>query len=658
MNRVSRHFFAICALLFVLALPLVRTTPAKDEWPPISQEELAMKNNPASPDAHAMILYREVTTNDPESFETNYERIKIFAEEGKKYGDIEIPFVKGASDVKDIRARTVRADGSVANFEGKTFEKLIVKASGLRVSVKAFSLPDVQPGCIIEYKYRIQYDPQMPHDTRWTVQENLFTRRARFTDYPYPNATARTSSYWTFGLKPNQVPQKQKDGSLRLELENVPAFEEEAYMPPEVELKSRVEFFYTEHAEKEEPLDFWKRIGKERNEQVDRFTSKGEAIQQVVAQTTSPSDSPEAKLRKLYARAQQVRNLDYGDERTQQDEKRKNLKSNDNVEDVIKRGVGSGRDINRFLLALARGAGFEADEVQIASRNQAFFHPEWQDVRQLRTEVVLVHMNGQDIFLEPACKFCPYGLLPWYEAGVYGIRLTKQGGVLVTTATPRSADAVLARRADLSLDGEGTLVGKLEVNFHGQRAISLREDTRDEDETGRRKSVADEIKGWLPAGSSFDLTNITGWEGSEESLRAEGTVRIPGIGVIAGHRILLPVGIFELSQKPPFQHTQRTYAVYFHYPSQKMDDIKIKLPDGYRIESLPTPRQTPAAGIMVYQMSFRQETGVLRVQRREAIEGFVIPVRYYSAVWNYFTLKRANDELQAVLQQADQPKSN
>jgi hypothetical protein len=657
MNRAPRLFPAICAVLFVLVLPFVRTTPAENEWPPISQDELAMKDNPGSPGAHAMILYREVTTNDTESYETDYQRIKIFTEEGKKYGDIEIPLVNGASDVKDIRARTVRANGSVANFKGKTFEKLIVKASGLKVLAKTFSLPEVQPGYIIEYKYRMQYDPPRLYPTQWTVQEGLFTRRARFTNYPYQGATAPASFYRTFGLAPNQVPQKQKDGSLRLDLENIPAFEEEEYLPPEVELKSRVEFFYSAHAQ-ESPQDFWKRTGKERNEQVDRFTNKRGAIQQVVAQTTSPSDSPEAKLRKLYASAQQVRNLDYENEKTQKEGKRENLKSNDNVEDVIKRGVGSGRDIDHFFLALARGAGFEADEVQVAPRNEVFFHPELQDARQLRAGVVLVHMSGQDIYLDPACKFCPYGLLPWYETGAQGIRLTKQGGVLATTVAPRSADAVLDRRADLTLNGEGTLVGKLEVNFRGLRAISWREDIRDEDETRRKKSITDEIRGWLPAGASFELTNMTGWEGSGDSLHAEGTVRIPGMGVVADHRILLPVGIFNLSQKPPFQRANRTYVVYFHYPYQKMDDIKIKLPDGYRIESLPTPQQTPPAGVMVYQMSFRQETGELRIQRREAFDGFVIPLKYYPAVRNYFTLMRANDELQAVLQQADQPKSN
>ena len=50
-----------------------------------------MKEYPASPGASAIILYREMHTDDVKSFETHYQRIKIFSEEGKKYANAEIP---------------------------------------------------------------------------------------------------------------------------------------------------------------------------------------------------------------------------------------------------------------------------------------------------------------------------------------------------------------------------------------------------------------------------------------------------------------------------------------------------------------------------------------------------------------------------------------
>src|ERR1700760_1046103 len=70
---------------------LSQTAPA---WPPVSREELELKDNPLSPGETAMILYRELQTDSAKSLETHFTRIKIFKEDGKKYADIEIPYLE------------------------------------------------------------------------------------------------------------------------------------------------------------------------------------------------------------------------------------------------------------------------------------------------------------------------------------------------------------------------------------------------------------------------------------------------------------------------------------------------------------------------------------------------------------------------------------
>jgi Domain of Unknown Function with PDB structure (DUF3857) len=131
---------------------------AKDDWLPVPPEDLALKDNPLNPGAHAMILYRETAIETKIAAQYEYRRIKIFTEEGKKFGDVELPFLKSQSDIKDVRARTIRPDGSIVNFDGAVYEKEIVKSGGIKYLAKTFSLPEVQPGCIIEYKYREQFD--------------------------------------------------------------------------------------------------------------------------------------------------------------------------------------------------------------------------------------------------------------------------------------------------------------------------------------------------------------------------------------------------------------------------------------------------------------------------------------------------------------------
>ena len=66
-----------------------------DGWLPVSPEELKMTSEPKAPGAPAIYLYRQVDRDDNIPRERDYARIKILTEEGRKYADIEIPFLKG-----------------------------------------------------------------------------------------------------------------------------------------------------------------------------------------------------------------------------------------------------------------------------------------------------------------------------------------------------------------------------------------------------------------------------------------------------------------------------------------------------------------------------------------------------------------------------------
>src|SRR5258708_32224753 len=100
-----------------------------DEWLPILPEELKMTSMPEAPGAPAVFLYRQVDRNDlgiqrgRGAKEYNYVRIKIFTEEGRKKANMEIPFVRQRTNVSNIRAPTVRPDGTNANFDGKVYEQ-------------------------------------------------------------------------------------------------------------------------------------------------------------------------------------------------------------------------------------------------------------------------------------------------------------------------------------------------------------------------------------------------------------------------------------------------------------------------------------------------------------------------------------------------------
>jgi hypothetical protein len=68
-----------CLLCIVPELP----GQVADTWEPVPKEDLALRDNPANPGSPAMILERQLYTDDEKRFQTEQLRIKVFAEEGK-----------------------------------------------------------------------------------------------------------------------------------------------------------------------------------------------------------------------------------------------------------------------------------------------------------------------------------------------------------------------------------------------------------------------------------------------------------------------------------------------------------------------------------------------------------------------------------------------
>ena len=172
------------------------------------------------------------TENLTGRYEDNYVRIKILTEAGRKYADIEIPFSTQFEEIKIIRARTIRPDGSITNFDGNVMDKTIFQNSRSKYDAKTFTLPDVQVGSIIEYYYTIEFKGGWIHGSRWIISQDLFTKHAKFTLRPTQGDTT-LSLRWSEHLPTGMPSTKQNpDGLVWLDVTNVAAFQREDFMPP------------------------------------------------------------------------------------------------------------------------------------------------------------------------------------------------------------------------------------------------------------------------------------------------------------------------------------------------------------------------------------------------------------------------------------------
>ena len=644
---MDRGWIASCVLAACLAgLGGFCPTPAlADDWPPVNPADLSAKDSPDRPGAHAIYLYRQDDRDDISGHDDIYERIKIFTEEGKKYGDVELPYFSAVYTISNVRARTIRPDGSAVEWTGKPLDKTILKLHGFKEQAKTFTLPDVQAGCIIEYKYRMSVNSGYLYDNTWNVQKELFTRQAKFTFHP---SSFYDLLWLTFGIPAASPVVRGKDGIIRLDVQNVPGLVKEEYMPPEETVTSRVDFFYTQHGTTD-PDKFWKQVGQVWFEGTEKYIGRRKAMTEEVGRTVAANDSPETKLRKLYARVQTIRNTSFDRQKTEQEAKRENQKENENVEDVLKHGSGDGAEIDLLFCALARAAGMDASIVRVSTRNIHFFSKTILETRQLNDIVVSVKLGDKDVYLDPGNAHAPYGLLPWSETFVEGLKLDKDGGQFVVTAKTTSSDAVTRRVAKLAMGDDGIASGKLTVTFLGQEALSRRLSADDNDEAERKQSLVDEVKGWLSVGATVELTNSPEWKGSDTPLIAEFDIKMRPVGTQTGRRLLISQAIFANPVATQFDHVSRTYPVYFDYPYSAEDDVTLQLPLALRVANVPAA-QDRQNGMGFYQISTENQGASLRLTRKMGVAGILYPVEAYGAIRNFFNQVKAGDEQQVILE--------
>ena len=659
-----RRLFVLVLLLCVLAA--VRRVPqvSGDEWQPISQEELKMTSMPEAAGAPAVCLYRQVDRNDMGiqhgrgATEYNYVRIKVFTEEGRKHANVKIPFERQRTSISNIRARTVRPDGTIANFDGKVYEQTLEKTKGVKYLAKTFTVPDVQVGSIIEYHYNIDFEDYYIFRSYWMLSEELFTKRGVFSLKPYDRAPWSVQWSWPAGLpKGTEPPKEGPDHIVRMTTENVPAFVTEEHMPPPNELKYRVVFTYHDEVPELNVDKYWKQFDKKKNGQVEGFIDKRKAMEEAVAGIISPGDAPEVKLRKIYARVQQIQNLTYLPRKTVEERKHEEIKENNNVEDLWKRQYGTGWDLTWLFLGLVRAAGMEAYPCLVSGRGEYFFRKERVDGRELDANVVLVKVNGKEEFFDPGAAFTPFGMLPWMETATVGLKLDKDGGSWIQTPMPVSEESKIERRAELKLAAEGDLEGKLTVSFTGLEAHWRRIDERNQDEAARKKFLEDQVKEDIPAGSEVDLTKQPEWNSSEAPLTAEFNLKVPGWASAAGRRAMLPTTLFSAREKHMFEHADRVWPIYFRFAYKAADDVNIQLPTGWRVESVPKDEDRDLKGAE-YSLKVEKNSGIVHIQRVLRSDLYMVPKDSYPVLRGFFQFVKSEDEQQVVMQPAGTAASN
>jgi hypothetical protein len=650
----TRAFCTGAIALAVIASTARASSPA---WIAPSPDELQRTAEPRAPNAPAIILsYEEV--DDAESAEVKiHVRIKILTEAGLTAGTVELPprVSYQDADEEEIFARTIHRDGSVVLFDGKPHHG---KSAENADPDKTFlSMPAVEVGSILEYichfkslntisTYLASYYAPV-----WRVQGPYFTVVGHFW-LRIPGKEVEDGTQWVANLPPGATPVREKN-AICLEVHDVAAAPDEPYMPPAAAVAYQVRFFYFRGT----ATEYWSLTGLRVRDAWKYWDTPGKSLKTAVDGLAPPAATSDQKLRSIYAAVMALENTDLTRTRSRVEDKRNGAREIKTIDDVYTARRGNSYELTLLFIAMARAAGFHAYPMAVASTNRVRFDRNVLSWAQLDSLVAIVDIDATTRAFDPGIQLCPYGMLaPWHTQAT-GFASSDTAMSIGTTPALSAMAARVERGASLTLTSDGSVSGVAKIAWVGVAGLPLRLKGLIDDKTEVESTIEHRLQEDVPSGVHVRLTSLEGLDNGETPLQA--TFEISGrMGTLTPRRLVVPAQFFSGAQSIEFTSAGRTQPVVFPQAHREHDLVKIFLPEGAAIESLPSSQTLELAESAQYLTDIKPAhvagsattaPGALLIDRTFLLQHTDFPVEQYSGLRAFFGGVAASDGERVIL---------
>ena len=644
---------------------------ASDTFVKPTPEELSMTSLPGYPGASAVVLFDEEITKDDLHVIMHYQRVKILTEEGKKYANVELNYVQTSGygeyegneeTVGEIVGRTIHADGTIIPFTGKPYQKTIEKNGNVKVQSKVFTLPDVEVGSILEYRYATRYNDHSYLAPDWYIQRELYVKSAHYQWYPTlkdlvdpedGDKEISTISWFPIlpvGVKidrtetPDPKSPSGKQQIFNLVIHDVPPEPKEDHMPPIAAYSYRVLFNFTPY---QNAAEFWKVKGKQWSKRMDSFAGPNGDLRSATQTVIAGATTDDEKLHKIYATVMGLENTEYTREHEARENKAEGGKVS-NAADVLAHKRGSAADLTLLFIGMARAAGFEAYAMDVPSRSQNLFMPGWMSFRQFDDIVAIVKVGGKEVFFDPGSRYCEFGHLEWQHTFVGGLRQVAGGTEIGQTPGDGYVANKRTRVANLTMDEQGHVTGKIDLTFTGSAALRWRHRSLTGDDESLRHALRTSLEGMLPKSLEVKVTEIKNLDDYEKPLAVSYEVK-GSMGTPTGKRLVMPVDLFTAGSTATFPQEKREVAVYFDYAETVLDALRVNFPKGFSVEAMPTEGKFSIPQRAAYTISTTATPTSFTTRRLFALGDFLIPSADYGTLRGCYSQFESKDQESVVL---------
>ncbi len=610
--------------------------------PPLESLRL-LQPPPDAPDAGAMVVLdegsMEVFGDNDLGFSVfdRHRIIKIFSPGGHRYANIVIPY-GATSMVSGIEARTVTPAGkSVELREEDIFDVSLypnfVFFSDQRARI--FTLPAIENGSIIEYRYRIRIQNRgLWH--AWNFQEDIPVLRSRFTlvkpgDWDILFRTYGRDVPPTFTAAPAGFKSRHV-----WETSFVPPLASEFGMPPLRELTARLALA---------PVGFsrWPDVGRWYHDIAKPFMSGGSLVNALADSLTDGLDTPRARLQAIFEWVRDhVRYIavEVGVGGYQPHD----------AEEIVAKRYGDCKDMVMVLCALARRVDITVHPVMISTHDNG--KPDTSLPSPFQFNHLIAYAPDVDpggIWMDATEKACRFSTLPWYDQGRAVVIASRDTDSTLhfTPTTPASHNS-LQVRWDASLQPDGTAAVTGTNVLRGAVATELRHELRSALHAEKREWLENFISRRTPV-AVVDTFTITGLEPDTDSLVVSYQFRSAAFATRKPSTMILrPQEIIGSTLSNYFRSSSRLHPVRFRFGSQSALVLTLRLPPEWE-PALPQRSDSLLSPFGRWHAAWEKSGDTIVLRTGYAITGDDVQPRDYPAFQRFLDAARVRDQQELIL---------
>lgn len=638
----------------------------------ISKQDFDKTKSTIQADAPAEVLYAD--GNYKVNFNTNqggveqtkkvFYRIIVF-DKDKTPDDvlkIEIPLYKSSGSDQD---KLLSLKAVTYNLEnGKIVEQKVEKKDIFLDKVhrfldkQTFTFPNVKNGSILEYTYEI-VSPFIRQTEAWYFQQsipvvasNLTFQNQEYFNYQQdlrggfaPKLTKNTKKE-TYNVSSNGSVGKYGDRSgaynttneLNINIQtytlaNLPSYSREAYVLNPRNMLASIRFelasFVAPGRTSESYATTWERVGKDLMDQEDfgRQLNGNNFLDETVNATIAGKNTNIEKMSAIY------------------DYVKNNFTWNQYVSETTEKGIrktfneksGNSADINLLLTTMLRKAGLDASPIVLSTLQNGIINYSFPSRSKLNYVIVGATVDNDFYLMDATDKNSQINLLPLRAINDRGFIVNDKGIKEVPLRNSIMTNNKISITADLAANG--SLKG-IFSNIRDNYFYMFDKNEIAADPKGFEKEFVEDY--------NFEISDFKTQDNNQNNIRHQ--FKFDDVKVdVAGNKILFNPFLFVTNTKHNLNLEQRTYNIEFGAPITNTNTVKIKIPEGYKVESLPVEKQftmpDQAGG---YAFKVIEKDGYIIAQAQKVMPYSTLPAQYYKPLKEFLT-NIINAESQQVI---------